>query len=132
MVAPRIEVQGAKELRRAIRKAEAQDLKAELKKAHREGGDMAADEARRIVPRRSGDLGGSIRASGLQTKGVVRSGRAKVPYAGVIHFGWPRRNITPQPFLYEAADRRVLEVVNAYEDAVEAIARRLATAGGTP
>ena len=30
-------------------------------------------------------------------------GRASVPYAGAIHWGWPARNIRAQPFLTNAA-----------------------------
>ncbi len=26
-----------------------------------------------------------------------------MPYAGPIHYGWPRRNIEPQPWLVNAA-----------------------------
>jgi len=33
----------------------------------------------------------------------VQAGRASVPYAGPIHWGWPARNIEPQPFLTDAA-----------------------------
>ena len=44
-----------------------------------------------------------MRASRL-AKGVrVSVGRATVPYAGAIHWGWPARNISAQPFLTDAA-----------------------------
>jgi hypothetical protein len=131
MVAPKIEVKGAKELRRAIKRAADADLKNEVKKANREAADIVAYEAQTIVPVKSGKLLESIRASGTMTAGIVRSGRANVPYAGVIHFGWPGHNIEPNPFLYEAADSRADEVLAKYEDAINAVASRLATGGPT-
>jgi len=33
----------------------------------------------------------------------VRAGGAKVPYAGVQEYGWPRRNIAAQPYIVPAA-----------------------------
>ena len=99
-----VRVEGAKELRRALRRAENDLEKKALKEAHAAGARLVAAAATQIVPKVSGTLAGSIRASGTQTKGIVRAGRKSVPYAGVIHFGWPRRNISPQPFLCEAAD----------------------------
>jgi hypothetical protein len=130
MVAPRVQVKGAKELRRAIKQAQSSDLKQALKQANRDAADMVAYEAQTIVPVLSGTLLESIRASGTQTAGIVRAGRASVVYAGVIHFGWPRHNIEPNPFLYEAADARLDEVIARYEEAVDAIARRLESIQG--
>jgi hypothetical protein len=54
----------------------------------------AAPPARRTAPARSPPPAG--RAG--QTAAVVRAGRASVPYAGPIHWGWPSRHITAQPF----------------------------------
>lgn len=50
----------------------------------------------------TGRLAGSVRAGRGKTKAVVRAGGARVPYAGVIHYGWPARGISPQPFLVSA------------------------------
>jgi len=33
---------------------------------------------------------------------VARAGGARVPYAGVQHYGWPARGITAHPFLTQA------------------------------
>lgn len=125
MPRPSVEVTGAKELRRAIRRAEDDLSKSALKQAHRDAAEVVATEARYTVPVRSGTLAASIRAAGTQTKGVVRAGFAKVPHAGVIHFGWPGHNISPQPFLYEAADARVDDVLDVYNARIEEIARRI-------
>ncbi len=46
-------------------------------------------------------------------------------YAGVIHFGWPRHNIEPQPFLYDALDKRFDEVVRVYEKRITDLVHKL-------
>jgi hypothetical protein len=46
-------------------------------------------------------------------------------YAGVIHFGWPRHNIEPQPFLYDALDKRFDEVTKLYELRIAALVQKL-------
>lgn len=119
MTKPTITVEGARELRRALRALEGgtDDLKA----THAESAKVVEQRASQLVPRRSGALAGSIRSTGQAAAGVVRSGRASVPYAGVIHFGWPRRNIGPQPFLYDALDDRRNEVLSLYASRVDGL-----------
>lgn len=129
MAAPTIQVSGARELRSAIRRAETVELVAEVKAANREAADVVAYEAQTIVAVKSGRLLESIRASGTLTAGVVRAGKSALPYAGPIHFGWPGHGIEPDPFLYDAADNRVDEVVEQYQAAVDRIADLLASSG---
>lgn len=115
---PQIQVEGAAELRRAL-KAMGQDL-ADLKEIHRDAADSVAEGARERVPVVSGTLLGTIRTSVRQTGASVMAGggRRRVPYAGPIHFGWHRRRIVPQPFLYDAMDDRRAEVAERYESEV--------------
>lgn len=54
-------------------------------------------------PRSGGRLKASIRPGATTKAGVVKAGSSRVPYAGPIHWGWPRRNIKAQPFLTTAA-----------------------------
>jgi len=91
----------------------------ELKHLHKEVASIVADEAEQRVPVQSGRLKGSIRPLGSQKQGRVAAGKKSVPYAGPIHFGWPRRNITPQPFLTDALDRRKNEVLDTWLDLQE-------------
>jgi len=109
---PEIKIKGAKQLQRALRQVEGGT--ANLKDAHLAGAKIVEREAVRLAPKRSGALAGSLRSSGQARQGVVRAGRAAVPYAGVIHFGWTKRNIAPQPYLYDAVDSRRQEVLDAY------------------
>lgn len=54
------------------------------------------------APRVTGTLAGTVRAGRGKTKAVVRAGGAKAPYAGVVHYGWPDRDIAAQPYLVSA------------------------------
>ena len=114
-----IEVDGARELRKRLKAIEGGI--ADLKSAHAAAANIVEKRAVQIVPRRSGTLSGSLRSSGQASGAVVRAGRVSVPYAGPIHFGWPLRNIKPQPFLYNALDDRRSQVTDAYESAVDKI-----------
>lgn len=109
-----IAVVGLAELSRLFRAAGG-DLSEELREANKAAAEVVAAEARGRVPRRSGRLAKSIRATGGVRVAAVRAGGARMPYAGPIHFGWPAHNIRPQPFLYDAADDRRTEVIAVYE-----------------
>ena len=107
-----IEVRGAREFRRAL-KTLPKEYRKELATIHKKAVKPVVETAKTIAPRRSGDLAGSIRALGSQTSGRAAVGKKSVPYAGVIHYGWPAHNIRAQPFLTEALERRqnkVLEI----------------------
>ena len=119
---PTIEVDGAREVRAALRKIEGG--LADLKQVHADAAQIVERRAEQIVPRRSGALAGSVRSSGQARQGVVRAGRASVPSAAPIHFGWRARNIQPQPFLYDALDDRRNEVIDRYETEVNGLIRR--------
>lgn len=97
-----LKIDGARELRAALKKAGASVT--ELKAAHAKVAQIVADQAADRAPARSGRLRASIRGSGTNTAAIVRAGRAAVPYAAPIHWGWPRRHIRPNPFIYTAAE----------------------------
>jgi len=119
---PEIEVEGARQLKRALRQVEGGT--SDLKEIHAKSAKIVERAALPLTPRRSGKLAGSVRSSGVASGGVVRAGFAKVPYAGPIHFGWAARNISPQPFLYDALDARRGEVIAAYEDNVKKLIKK--------
>ncbi len=121
----RVQVTGAKELRRALAHMEA-DVK-DLTPINREAAETVATEARGTAPVLSGALRRTIKSSATKTKGVVRAGGKGIPYAGVIHFGWPAHNIKAQPFIFDALASRESEVVEKYQrriaDLVERVGR---------
>jgi len=109
------EVEGLHKLRRALIKLD-DAAREDFKQAGYQAAEIVVDEAKRLVPVRSGRLGKTIRAHKVVSGAKVSAGRTRVPYAGAIHFGWANRNIRPNPFLYDAADRRVGEVMDTYLD----------------
>jgi hypothetical protein len=108
-------VRGAEDLTRTLHDA-ADDLD-DLGAAAKRAGDTVVGAARGRAPRRSGALGASLYPV-VTTAGI--SVRARVDYAGPIHWGWPARSIAPQPFLSEAATRTESTWVDYYADAVKA------------
>ena len=114
---PAITIHGLREIRRNLDGLD--DAIADLKAIHEEAAGLVEAAASPLVPRRSGTLAGTLRSSGTKTGARVKAGYKRVPYAGPIHFGWPARGIRPQPFLYDALDRRRNAVVDLYEDRVD-------------
>ena len=110
-----IEIEGLHKLRRALIKLD-DAARDDFKQAGYQAAEIVVNEAKRLVPVRSGKLGKTIRAHKVVSGAKVSAGRTTVPYAGAIHFGWARRNIRPNPFLYDAADNRVNDVMNEYFD----------------
>ena len=123
MAKPAITVDGVKELSRSLRKT-GHDLE-DLKDANEKVSRVVADRARVIVPRASGALRASIRPSRKARQVTVRAGRAKVPYAAVIHWGWPRRRIPRRPYLTDAAAQTRRQWLGEYRRAVQRELRKV-------
>ncbi len=105
-------ITGLKETLRSLERTgtQADDLKALM----REIAQMIVSAASVRVPVKSGRLALSIRPGSAKQKAIVyagngRRGKNGVPYAGVIHYGWPARSITARPFLDEARELRLEE-----------------------
>lgn len=96
-----VRVEGLATLTRTMRKA-GEDL-ADLKDANAAAAAVVVGAAAAMAPRRSGRLAASIRGSRAAGRARVLAGRASVPYAAPIHWGWPARRIGAQPFLTDAA-----------------------------
>jgi hypothetical protein len=96
-----VKVEGLATLVRTMRKA-GEDL-ADLKDANARAAAIVVGRASATAPRRSGRLAASVRGTRAAGRARVQAGRASVPYAGPIHFGWPARRIAAQPFLSDAA-----------------------------
>lgn len=84
-------------------------------------GLIVVHEAKRIAPVRSGLLRDSIRAGKGKTKAVVRAGFRRVPYAPVVHYGWPDRNIPAQPYMDQALATTRNEVMARYDQGMQAL-----------
>lgn len=55
----------------------------------------AADTLRPLLPTKSGALHNSVRGNRAKGVALVTIGKARVPYAGPIIYGWPARGIRP-------------------------------------
>jgi len=121
---PMLEVRGARQLRDAMKEA-GMSLD-DLKPVHGRAAAVVAAAARSRAPVRSGRLAGSVRSSGTRRAGVVRAGRARIPYAGPIHWGWPRRHIAANTFLTDAAAATEPVWVEMYVHDVEQLLDRVA------
>lgn len=86
-------------------------------------GNMVAGNAQSLAPRRSGRLAASIKPSKTKNKALVRAGSARVPYAGVIHYGG-YNNINANPFLTEAVRQSQSKAVQEMEDGLQDLLRK--------
>ncbi|AWY04760.1 hypothetical protein PQC61_gp14 [Gordonia phage Emperor] len=123
MADAQVRVEGARELRRSMRQAEI-DL-TEMKETHARVASLVAGRGRSAAPVASGRLAGTVRAGATRTAAVVRAGRKSVPYAGPIHWGWPARGITANPWLAGAAAESEPAWLALYTDAVDQIIDRI-------
>lgn len=124
MARPHVEIEGLRDLQREVRRARDSELTKEMKKANKAAASIPKD--RSTPPRRSGSLAASVKVVNSARYAAVRAGTPKrVPYAGVIHFGWPARNIAAQPWLDEAIHKNFRDIRETYEDALHEVARLL-------
>ncbi len=127
MTEPALNINGGRKLRKAFK--EVGDDMSDLKDLHRRLADNVAGTAKTKVPVRSGRLKNSIRGSGTKTAARVKAGNNRktasgVPYGPPIHWGWARKGIRAQPFLYEALDVKRQEVIDTYNKEVRTIIRK--------
>jgi hypothetical protein len=148
---PGVRVIGQREFTKLLRGL-GDDAVNDIKKAHASAAKIVEDTARPLIPTHgavstisgrpywrtpnhsSGQLRSTLRSSGTARGGFVRAGKKLVPYAGPIHFGWPNRPnpakgwrggpIAPNPFMYEALDRRREEVAEAFARYIDDIRRK--------
>lgn len=126
-----VSVEGLNELRAALRAAGGPGLVKALSAANKNAAVTVVARAKPTVPRRSGALEASLRATGSQTKGTARAGNARVPYAAAIHWGRKIGNvghppgnrygfnpIAGRPFLSAALQSAWPAVVRQYESEI--------------
>lgn len=125
MAKPSIEVEGLNELRKALRQAKDKELNETMREIHRELAREIVQRALPNVPVKTGKLKATVRAAGTIRDAIGRAGKATVPYAPPIHWGWPKRNIKPNPFLVDAAQTIERDIVDRYDKAVSDMLNRL-------
>ncbi|MDF1705066.1 MAG: hypothetical protein P1U38_09855 [Aeromicrobium sp.] len=117
-----VRVEGLSQAVRALKGLglEVEDLKNAFATIAAEATELIASK----TPRRSGRLAASVRGNRAQGKAVVRSGRASVPYAGPINYGWRKRNIEPSLFMQRGDVEYQPKAVQRLETELEAAITR--------
>lgn len=87
-------------------------------------GLIVVGAARPNTPTLSGALAGTLRAGRGKTKAVIRAGNARVPYAGVQHYGWPARGLSAQPFLTNAVQSTRAQTFAALDEGIGELLRK--------
>jgi HK97 gp10 family phage protein len=119
---PGVHVTGLRDVVRSMEKFGV--AAADLKAAFRRIGTVVASEAKSLAPHLTGRLAASIRPSNTKNKSVVKAGGARVPYAGVIHFGG-YHGIKAQPFMYDAVEKKQGEAARLLESELGNLIRQL-------
>lgn len=114
-----MQLRGVRELSRALRSAGG-DLD-DLKTTNRQAADVVSPVAAQLAPKRTGRLASTVRSGATRRAGVVRAGKKAVPYAGVINYGWPKRNIKASLFMNRAAKQTEPQWTQIYNQAVQKI-----------
>jgi hypothetical protein len=90
-------------LNRAVRDLQRAGLEVgDLKDAFGKIARLGASVATGFAPRRTGRLAGNIRPNKARNSARIVAGGARVPYAGVINYGWPARGIAASGFMQRA------------------------------
>lgn len=113
-----IHVDGLDDLRRNLRRVKDKELDDEMKAIHAELAREVVAKAQPNVPVKSGALKASLRSAGTVRDAIGRVGKASVPYAAPIHWGWPKRGITGRPFLTDAAQSVERDITERYDQQV--------------
>ena len=101
-----VKLEGGARFRRTLRKAGA-DLK-DVTTLHRRIGAIIVPRAQALAPvgpDAGGHIRDTIRATAAQRHATIRAGDNRRPYGLPLHWGWPRRGMTAQPWLSEAAQQ---------------------------
>jgi hypothetical protein len=101
-VAARVEVIGVRAVARELELLglDVGDLKEAFSTVAAQGARLAAE----FAPYLTGTLSRDVRGNRAKNKAVVMAGRASVPYAGPINYGWAARNIEGAFFMQKASD----------------------------
>ncbi|MER8014279.1 hypothetical protein ACIQ7S_03515 [Streptomyces griseoluteus] len=112
-----------KELNKAVRAANKASAEILVPQAVHESPDGHRD-AKSSKKYRPGKLDKSIKVTASAKGAVIKAGSAaRVPYAAAIHFGFKRRNIRANRFLFRAMARKSAQVAATYERRIEAVVR---------
>ena len=116
-MAEAITVEGVKEVIDSLKKLN-KDLEANLE-LNKELSTTLSQKASAMAPVLTGALASSVKGNPSAEKAQILAGSAAVPYAGVIEYGWPDRNIDAQPYLNPAVNDNMGYIIEKYNDSIQ-------------
>lgn len=112
-----VKLEGTKELQDLLIKL-GKDLESNSE-LNEELSSNLAQKASSIAPRLTGSLASSIVGNPSPQKAQIVAGSAAVPYAGVIEYGWPAKNIQAQPYLNKTVNSNMGYIIERYNQSIE-------------
>lgn len=120
MAGPSVRIEGFKELRRDLRQVD-RSLNRTVSQGLREAMTPTAAKAAALAPHRTGRLARSLKPFATAKGAGVRS---RLPYAPVIHWGWPKHHIKPSLFVTKAVKSEEETIVDRVGQAFDELASR--------
>jgi phage gpG-like protein len=117
MAEANISIQGVKEVTDSLNKM-ARDLESNIE-LNKELSTTLSQKASAMAPKLTGALASSVVGNPSAEKAQILAGSAAVPYAGVQEYGWPERNIRPQPYLNPAVNNNMGYIIEKYNDSIQ-------------
>ncbi len=112
-----ISIEGVKQVQDTLNKLE-RDLESNLE-LNKELSSTLSQKASAVAPRLTGALASSVVGNPTAEKAQIVAGSEAVPYAGVIEYGWPSRNIKPQPYLVPTVYKNMGYIVEKYNESIQ-------------
>lgn len=98
----------------------------DLKEAFARIGEQVIPDYERFTPvGPTGRLRNDYRVSKAKSRTNLYVGRASIPYAGPINYGWPARNITPRNFIAKGDAVAGPKAQRSLEDEISDLVTRL-------
>jgi hypothetical protein len=110
-----IRVEGGNVLRRTLKQAGA-DMK-DLSAVNRQVANVVLPVAKATAPygpSANGHIRNTVRAGATQKTATVRAGNGSIVYGHAIHWGWPRKGITANPWLSISAQSTESQWIELY------------------
>jgi hypothetical protein len=117
MAEANISIQGVKEVTDSLNKM-ARDLESNIE-LNKELSTTLSQKASALAPRLTGALASSVVGNPSAEKAQIMAGSAAVPYAGVIEYGWPLKNIEAQPYLNPAVNDNMGYIIEKYNESIQ-------------
>ena len=116
MAEANISIQGVKEVTDSLNKM-ARELESNIE-LNKELSTTLSQKASAMAPNLTGALASSIVGNPSAEKAQILAGSAAVPYAGVIEYGWPKKNIQAQPYLTTTVNNNLGYIVAKYQNSI--------------